>query len=118
MKIYVATKWEEAPRAQEVMRQLKEAGHTITYDWTRQEQESTSQAIADWEGVMSADALVLIVEKKLYYKGAWVEFGLAAARQIPIYVIGHAGDKCLFLKLPNVKRGIEELAASRAILKR
>jgi hypothetical protein len=109
MRIYVATKFEEFERAREVMDLLRSAGHTITYDWTRNKQFSRTQARNDKHGVVTADALVCIFEKDLAYKGVWVEFGIAVSRHIPIYVLGTAGDRCIFLQLQEVHRGIEDL---------
>ncbi len=109
MRIYVATKWEEKDRAREVMADLRHKGHTITYDWTRCEQFSAEQARNDVMGVMTADALVLIAEKPLAYKGAYVEFGIAVARNIPIYLIGTGMDECIFTQLANVEHSIGSL---------
>ena len=107
--IYVAAKYEDAPHAREVMAQLIAAGHTITYDWTTNEQVSDEQAWADMEGVLNADAFVLIAEKDLNYCGALVELGMALAADIPVYVLGTAlDDRCIFLQLP-VHRGIDSL---------
>lgn len=109
MKIYVATKWEERFYARQVMDALVAAGHTITYDWTHGEQISREQAELDKRGVMTADALVVIAERDLAYKGTYVEFGIAVARGIPIYIEGNAIDGCIFTKLPEVRRGITSL---------
>ncbi len=110
MRIYVASKFEEQERVREVMGQLVAAGHVITYDWTTNEQISPEQARKDVMGVFSADALVLIAEKDLNYCGALVEFGMALTREIPIYVLGSAlDDRCIFMRLPNLIRGIEPL---------
>ena len=113
MKVYVASKFENRTRVQEVMAQLVTAGHEITYDWTRNSQVSSIQAEADLDGVLDADALVLIVEDDLPYRGALVEFGIALGAGIPVFVMGNALDeRCIFFKLREscgVIRGIEEL---------
>lgn len=109
MRVYVAAKWEDRERAREVMYLLVKAGHQITYDWTICDQFSEEQAQRDVSGVLTANALVFIAEKDLHYKGAYVEFGIAVAQNIPIYVMGHYIDQCIFTKLPNVYRGIEQL---------
>ena len=107
MNIYVAAKWEERERAREIMIQLIEAGHIITYDWTQAvEQMSCEQALRDLHGVFEADALVLIAEHDLAYKGALVEMGMAIACGLPVYVLGHAIDSCIFMALPQVYRGL------------
>ena len=58
---------------------------------------------------MTADALVFIAEKNLPYKGAYVEFGIAVARGIPIYIMGREIEQCIFVKLPEVQFSIAEL---------
>lgn len=106
MNIYVATKWENMGRARETMALLTRQGHHITYDWTRCEQFSPEQALRDVQGVLDADALVFLADEGFQYKGAYVEFGIAVARGIPIYVDGPAIDTCLFVRLPQVVRGL------------
>src|SRR4051812_27671723 len=109
MKLYVAAKWEDRPRARVIMDRLIAAGHTITYDWTRAEQFSIAQACHDKQGVMDADALVFIAEHDYAFKGAYVELGMAVARGIPIYILGEAINACIFILLPEVHRGIGPL---------
>jgi hypothetical protein len=112
MRIYVASKFENQARVQEVMAQLVAAGHEITYDWTRNAQVSAGQALADVEGVLDAEAFVLIVEKELPYCGALVELGIALGAGIPIYLLGTAlNERCIFLTLgaPYIYRGIHAL---------
>jgi hypothetical protein len=110
MKIYVASKYEEKERVREVQEQLRQAGHTITYDWTNNEQITTQQAENDFWGVVEAEALVLIAEKDLHYCGALVEFGIALGRGIPVYVLGSAlDDRCIFLRLFRIHRSINYL---------
>lgn len=103
MKFYVATKWEERARARQIMSQLIDAGHTITYDWTMQEQESGLQAQADLNGVIEADVLVFIAEQDLNYKGALIEIGAALGQGMPVVVIGDAPiTETMFFKHPNI----------------
>lgn len=104
MRIYVATKWEQRERAREVMQWLRWKDHTITYDWTQAEQFSQAQAECDFDGVMAAEALVVLAEWDLPYKGTYVEFGVALAIGIPVYVVGPGFDGCIFITLPNVHR--------------
>lgn len=109
LAIYVAGKFEEAPRVQKVMDRLIDAGHWVTYDWTEQEQASPRQAILDLSGVAGADVVVFVFEKDLPYRGTYAELGAALALGKPVYILGHAGDACIFTKHPNVKYGIEDL---------
>jgi hypothetical protein len=115
LKIYVAAKFEDRGRAQEVMAQLERCHHEITYNWTNQEQNSAEQALRDLRGVIDADALVFIAERDLAYCGSLVEVGIAMCENMPIYVLGHACDDCIFFQLPNVYRGIDELLEMRCL---
>lgn len=109
MRIYVASKFEN-PRAPEVAAQLEAAGHTITYKWWGCSNFTQEQAFLDYKGVVTADAFVLIVEDPaLRYSGALTEFGIALARGVPVYLMGHAIDRNIFTLLPGVTRGIETL---------
>ena len=102
MRIYVAAKWEEKDAARHIMSMLEGYGHTITYDWTQCATCDTAQAEADRLGVMTADAFVGLFARDLKYQGALTEFGMACARAIPCYLVGHAIDSCIFTKLPTV----------------
>jgi nucleoside 2-deoxyribosyltransferase len=104
MKIYVATKWENKARAKDIMNQLENLGHSITYDWTTQEQESSVQAANDIKGVQQADCVVGLFEWDFVYKGALIEVGAALGLEKPVFVLGDALiTKTLFFKHPLVK---------------
>lgn len=108
MDVYVASKFEEQERVRAVMKILTAAGHTITHDWTHETQFGTAAAVRDFEGVRMSDALVLVLEKDLPYRGAWTELGIALAYGIPVYVIGTYGttvESNIFLTMPNVHLG-------------
>lgn len=115
VKIYVAGKWEDKERVREVQEYLKRFGHTITHDWTQaescgdDEERWKEHASNDKKGVLSADAFVGVFEKDLKYSGALAEFGMACAIGIPCYILGNAIDSNVFLRLPEVKRGLEDL---------
>jgi nucleoside 2-deoxyribosyltransferase len=114
MKIYVAGKWEDKPRVREVQNYLKRFGHTITHDWTTEscgddEEKWKEHARDDKAGVLAADAFVGVFEKDLRYSGALSEFGMACALGIPCYILGSAINGNVFLRLPEVHRGLEGL---------
>jgi nucleoside 2-deoxyribosyltransferase len=108
MKIYVASKWEEKDRVQELMALLREAGHEITYDWTQCGTYNRTQAIHDLRGVADADVFVGVFEKDVPYAGALVELGIALALGKPIYIFGDAPvlARCIFLEYPGIQFGI------------
>lgn len=115
MKIYVAGKWEEKQRVQEIQNYLRRFGHTITHDWTvtescgDDEEKWKEHARNDKRGVLEAEAFVGVFEKDLRYSGAIAEFGMACAIGIPAYILGNAINSNVFLRLPNVHRGLEGL---------
>lgn len=115
MKVYVAGKWEDKARVQEVQKYLQRFGHTITHDWTvaescgDDEAKWAEHARNDRTGVLAAEAFVGVFEKDLKYNGAIAEFGMACAIGIPAYILGRALDANVFMRLPNVKRGLEGL---------
>jgi len=107
VKCYVAGKFEETDRVQEVQDVLKAVGHTITHDWTRSPRglSKRAQALLDTRGVLDADILVIIFEKDLGYKGAYTELGVALALGKPVYILGEYGKSNVFVHHPNVRRG-------------
>lgn len=110
MRIYVAGKWEERERVRTIMALLRTVGHTITHDWTRNDERmSRESARGDLNGVVSAEAVVFLAEHDLPYKGSLVEVGIAIGRNIPVYVLGNACDSCIFWQLPLVQKGLGAL---------
>lgn len=115
MRIYVAGKYgpNTNARVREVHTQLRAAGHVITYDWTGDEQVSTQQAMNDLNGVLTADAFVLIAESHdVTYTGSLVELGIALGIGLPIYLLGDAlmtsrdrQESCIFMHLPQIAKG-------------
>lgn len=104
MRVYVATKFEAKDRARRVMRALEDAGHEITHDWTREEDGDGEDflracALADLAGVLSSDALVLLVEPGM--RGAFVELGAALARGVRVVVSGET--PCIFASLADAR---------------
>jgi hypothetical protein len=104
MRIYVASKFENKARTREIMAILEGAGHWITYDWTQDDGVlKQAQAVADLDGVLEADAFVLLVEEDLPYCSTLVEFGAALGAGTPVFIVGHALDaRCLFTRHPRV----------------
>lgn len=95
MKIYVASAFANKDEAREVMAILRAIGHEITHDWTEKELDTSwpkytqdnyllECGVRDWEGVMSADALVLVNHEKC--RDAMAEFGMAIGAGKPAIV--------------------------------
>lgn len=104
LTIYVSAKWEDRDRARDLMQTLAKAGHYIAYDWTTVTDATPAQAQRDLDGVRKADVFVMLVDIPQAWAGAWVEFGIALERGIPILLYGDHGDNCIFTLLPTVKR--------------
>lgn len=104
MKLYISTKWEQRGLATGLMRYAEHHGHSITYDWTVCDIESPTGAAMDIIGVITADLLIILAEQELPYRGVYVELGAALGCHIPVWLVGHGLDACLFAKHPLVKR--------------
>lgn len=108
MKVYVAAKFEEAPRAQKVMRELRLLGHEVTYDWTQHKPDTPIEnlpviAALDILGAVDAHVVVALWHPNL--RGALVEVGAAlAVRRVVLAVGVPEDDPCIFWKHPGVLR--------------
>lgn len=89
---------------------------TITHDWTSSEcgERSPLQnqkfALSDYEGVKTADFIVVIMNKrqslKHAYRGTFFEMGVAYGLKKPIYVFYPFKkdiEQDIFLELPNIE---------------
>ena len=113
-RIYVAGKWQDRKRVQEIQERLRRRGHTITIDWTCHEFDAKDGVVAGFDelalfaledewGVRSADAVIAVMEQDYSYKGAWVEIGMALALGKPVYMLGTAGHSCIFVNHPSIQ---------------
>jgi nucleoside 2-deoxyribosyltransferase len=93
MKIYVAGKFDEKQQARGAMAQLRALGHEITYDWTQHPEEQSESnlqhaADCDLDGVLRADAVLMLLTDPLYaYRGSFTELGAALASKRPVYAV-------------------------------
>lgn len=86
MKVYVAAKWEEKKKANSAQAMLSIRGHHITFDWTTGDgSNKTKEAKTDYQGVVDADAVLVLNHEKLF--GGATEMGIAIGRNIPVYVV-------------------------------
>ena len=77
MKIYVATKFEYKEAARAAMQTLRDAGHSITYDWTAAEGSQSTIAFAEVDAVATSDVVMVLTIESVSLKGAWFEAGVA-----------------------------------------
>lgn len=112
MKFYVAGKYQERDCVRLVFKELEALGHIITVDWTNHdiypndavEQKLGLFAHDDIEGVREADAFIGCLLNDHVYKGLWCEMGAALALGKPVYLVGSAGDSCIFANHKLVKK--------------
>ena len=99
MNIYVAGSSAELDRVASFIARLREAGHTITYDWPHAifasgmkandlpVEQAVHAAISCEEGVKRADLFVLLAPVTPTI-GTWVEFGHARAYCVSCVIVG------------------------------
>lgn len=111
MRFYVAGKFEEKEAVRAVQRGLIERKHQITHDWTGEDSSGLEGdkleayfrecAERDYEGVMDANAIVLLNHDRAF--GAMVEFGIALSMGIDIHVIGPKVRDCIFFHMDGIQ---------------
>jgi hypothetical protein len=118
VKLYVATKFENAPEAREVMAVLTAAGHTITHDWTKEAVDPSwtpaqqyvylqTCGAADLVGVENADALVLVNHP--YLRDGMAEFGYAMGLGKDVFVLYPERRSSVFFHRAWLADSMEEL---------
>ncbi len=117
-KFYVAGRLNNAGRVRQVLAALREAGHTITYDWTTAADADgkfsdpperwPEISSAEIQGVVSADTVIIVQPGGF---GAHTEFGAALASGKDVWVVGTreemragASYDCIFNWHPLVTR--------------
>jgi len=99
-KIYVASN--NVKRAQSIMSLLKENGHTITFDWTINIENSSEQdrekVIIEREAIRNCDALVYLWDEN--QESARYEAGMAMGLGKKVIVSGN--HKSFFFQLPEI----------------
>ena len=113
MKIYVAGKWQDRKNVRKLMDELENGGHTVTYDWTKDEENAVGypiqNTINDTLGVRNCDVIVGRFIDDYKYSGALTEMGMAIGLGKPVLIIGHAIDNCIFINHPTVQKFETEL---------
>ena len=108
MKFFVSGKFEDRGNIRRLMNALENLGHTITYDWTIDEETDEGypiiSAVNDARGVQVCDVLVCRFIEKNSYRGSLSELGMAIVLNKRIFIIGHAVDSCIFVNHPSAQR--------------
>lgn len=107
LSCYVGSKYENKQVVREYMDLLKQAGNTISHDWTTAEQASRKAAMLDLRGVADCDVFVGVFDQEVDYNGTLVELGAALALGKPVYILGNWSGikKGIFFKHPAVRFG-------------
>jgi nucleoside 2-deoxyribosyltransferase len=120
LSVYVATSSNPIEEAERYMQSVRDAGLSISFDWTVMVREAGSgspddpetrkaASLRDLHGVESADILWLIKPENAS-TGAWVELGYALALKLadnrsetkrPRIVVSGASKKCIFADLAD-----------------
>ena len=127
MKVYVAASFEQRDEVKDAHKQLTEAGHEITLDWTTHkfldghpeaDKLQREYAIADVDGVLEADAYLLLLGPRKS-SGAHIELGIAlGAKKQHILLVGEIQQETLFYRhptiqhVPSLKAAIQYLQAN------
>lgn len=110
MKFYVATAFDHASAATQMMDALRERGHVITFDWTVYQplvadgwkpdgEELENIAAEEVEGVRDADALIVLLPGG---RGTHAELGVALALRKPVCIFGEETRATPFYLHPAV----------------
>jgi hypothetical protein len=113
-RVYVAASFEQRNEVRELYKRLRNAGHTISADWTthkeivslksEEEREALKRQYAteDTEGVTSATVYALLVNDRKS-TGAHIELGIALGAGVGrICLIGSPDESQLFYSHPNI----------------
>lgn len=121
MKFFISGQIKDTEAIQHQMRQVNEAGHEITHDWTSSDvlldtreakladlDESGIRAEKDIQGVVDSDVYVLSSDNEKVGKGMYVELGAALAlHQLNgkplVYIVGEMNHMSVFYLHPAVK---------------
>lgn len=111
MKIYVAAKFEDKELTKYVQRQLRGLGHTITCDWTSNDDTGligeakkrywTQSAMEDLAGARDCDLFFLITHPS--GRGSMTELGISAVMNRQIVIVNPQLCVNVFFHLPWVK---------------
>ena len=118
MKFFVSGKVGVEGDVRAAMKALKDAGHEITFDWTKIDQlrpydenaeASREAALKESRGVEDADVLIILAHDRGV--GMYVELGIAIGSGIPVRVVTDVESRTMFFHHPLVKKvdSLEEI---------
>jgi len=89
-KCYVAGKFSDSEKIQNIQKDLREIGYTITHDWTTKNTGLSPKECAtlDIEGVKQSHLLFVLMDDNQYsYRGTFTEIGCAIGLNKKIIVV-------------------------------
>lgn len=114
MRIYTASKFENAAFVRNFNRKLRDLGHTVTWDWTDTREflddgtvtsatpeQRVEYGLLDYAGVMQCDLLILIDFEVPVRGGAW-EAGMAIGAGKEVWIVNYQ-HPVIFDVLPQVR---------------
>ena len=111
MKFFVSGKVGVEGDVRTVMKLLQEAGHEITFDWTKIDhlrpydvniEACREVAVKESYGVKTADMLIILPHDRGV--GMYVELGIAIGSGIPVRVVTDVESHTMFFHHPLVKK--------------
>lgn len=118
MKVFVSAQLKDARAVRLLYTHLTNAGHTITHDWTQTDlipgvysehsEEAGRRASLDINGVLDADAYVILTNNRACGKGMYVELGAALAQSVHgrlrhVAIVGRKNHESIFYYHPRLK---------------
>jgi hypothetical protein len=122
VRLHLTMRFSRKEEARQIMSRLRNAGHEISNDWTKHPEighinrnydehpeEAQRYAVADLDGAMNADVLIVVPEQEPVGPSMHVELGAAICHQQltgrpQIYVVGEGRHGSLMYFHPAVKR--------------
>lgn len=100
MRLYTAGKWGDKDRIRQIAKTMEGRGHVITHCWFDVEdgecsaEEMRMYADQDVKGVMTADAVLVVMDDPKYaYRGSFTEIGVALGSGTPVHLFNpHGAD--------------------------
>ena len=115
MNVYTASKFENHAAVRAFNDKVREAGHKVTWDWTRtkefnffgepigtglSERDREMYGMLDYAGVMQADVVILL-DLDMALNGARWEAGMAIGNGAQVWIVSYH-HKVIFDVLPRV----------------
>lgn len=118
MKFYISSRTKDIKKVEKIIKKLKEFGHSITFDWLKQNnlkpytknpKLSASFSEQAFSAIKKCDFFILLTDEA--GTGMHTELGIAIVQKKKIIIIGKHLNTNIFFFYPNIKRlnSIKEL---------